>query len=183
MTTTTEDTTAEVDRPKHRPKPDIAKLRAVYDTIAAVEAARLAKEAAGEKVLRQWDQRLWGIQVDAPIGGYESCGAAFCLAGWTAKLDGCEMEWRSDTTGKVKMLESVRPVGSGRRWAVWEYAAESLGITEAQADELFSATNNLATIKAMIDALDENPEVGGETLSNLASEHSDPEDDEDDDSE
>jgi hypothetical protein len=179
MTTTTEDTEdmAEADQPK----PDIAKLRAVYDTIAAAEADRLAREAAGEKVLRQWDQRLWGIQVDVPTSSFESCGAAFCFAGWTAKLDGCDMDWRSDATGNVKVLESVRPAHTIRWRAVWEYAAESLGITEAQADQLFNASNSLATIKAMIDALDEDPEVYWETLSDLASEHNDPEDAEDED--
>lgn len=154
-------------------RPNIEKLRAVYDTIAALEAERLERIAAGEKPPRRWNQAVWGTlaEVDPSHSEPESCGTSFCFAGWTAKLDDCEMDWtRAGESVSRAALESVRPPGTEAWVMVWDYATGALGLTEDQAGELFGASNSLAQIKIMIDAMEADPGISGTMLNWSATE-------------
>ena len=119
----------------------------------------------------QHEQAVWAEKVSLPderIEEFEArtCGSSMCLAGHIAVLAGGQIdwpkaEWTVDSDGLEGRLESYGEyvfTPSGERMAIWTFAQQVLGIGLVTANALFSATNKLADLQAMRDALaaDEN---------------------------
>ena len=84
-----------------------------------------------------WDQANWVLvtdRSDVEPGADWTCGTTACLAGWTALHDGFRPDPRHDTC----VLDDA-----GRYHDVGDVARRTLGLTDYQADVLFSAENNL----------------------------------------
>jgi hypothetical protein len=80
----------------------------------------------------QWRQKEWISRLDGA-----DCGTAGCFAGWASLLSGDEPGWAfsdDDTTDIVVLDDESTP------W-VGDRAAELLGITTEQQDELFDGWN------------------------------------------
>lgn len=174
-------TTGEPAEPK--PQTPQERLRLVLHTIEQIEAQRLEllKLHEGDsKVARPWNQGTWGLKVDVPqinVPGLEECGTSFCFAGWTAKLDGCDMQWLDRDVRGVASLENVRAPGTQEWQAVWRYARDALGLTERQSDVLFDATNSLDDLRLLVNALIERPDITQDELNDLVNVYDDEFDD------
>ena len=84
-----------------------------------------------------WDQSHWVLvtdRSDVEPGADWTCGTTACLAGWTALHDGLRPDPRSD----ARLVDDA-----GRLHDVGDVARRALGLTDAQADALFSSENNL----------------------------------------
>lgn len=129
------------------------------------------------------DQTRWGVRIldgdidmgilteaeqDEAVQNATACRTAFCFAGWTAELDGCEMRWSYDPLEGDGDLAEVLPAGE-RQWeAPGFYAKRALGLPGGWADQLFAATNSRQTLHAMIDYLCDEVTDGPYTFGEVA---------------
>lgn len=92
------------------------------------------------------------------------CGTAFCYAGHAAILSGATLpppnvsawarHWVIDRTSLISVSLSTFDFGSHDGIVpIHEFAAERLGITEAEADVLFDGDRTIAELRALVDAL------------------------------
>lgn len=94
-------------------------------------------------------------------GPGESCGTAYCVAGWAAHATGAKINWRPhlnrnyDTNQVYVHSWDAEEVTNkdGLRMSISGYAREVLDLDGADADVLFASTNTLADIKEMRDRL------------------------------
>lgn len=138
---------------------------------AAIDAA--ANEANGYK----HHQVNWASLVNPYAIDKNECGTGLCLAGFAAMLKGaevpepvlgdhCEWEmpgwWVNSGTGRL---------GDRSAWDsvhVSTFASTALGLTESQADALFSSYNTIDGLREMRDYLLQNPDADAESLRRLA---------------
>lgn len=84
------------------------------------------------------------LAAEAPLGA--SCGTAFCRAGWVVALKGKLTAWEGiifPNTLPSQMIggrTSSPRGGSPGEENIWNYAQRVLGLTFAQADELFGGS-------------------------------------------
>lgn len=96
---------------------------------------------AGERY--RGDHRLTMLEIEALSARVAPhCGSAYCFAGYIGQLEDVRYA-RSDVVNEVH---------------VGEFAQERLGITDEQAEYLFSADNTASDIRAICE------EIAGETL-------------------
>lgn len=80
------------------------------------------------------DQRYWGRRTQ--------CGTTHCVAGHVVALTGAAVDWTSDDSPDAVFLsESVIPPGGQERQYIASYAGDQLGLTPAEANELFLDTD------------------------------------------
>lgn len=92
-------------------------------------------------VVGLWDQESWFRETE--------CGTAGCFAGWRFMLDGGEKASRQPGIGGgFGRLPRVLPLISVPDWA-----RARLGLTDEEADELFSPMNKLSELKRIVDDL------------------------------
>lgn len=122
---------------------------------------------------QQWNQEVWFTWKDAngnrlfdaievEFEEVNSCNSAFCFAGHAALKSGF---------GKP-------PKDSNRVWEydgveVSEWATDKLGLTWDQADVLFSSSNTMEDLELIVNAILENPNIGGDELYDLTSKYDD----------
>jgi hypothetical protein len=87
------------------------------------------------------------------------CGTTLCLAGWDTFL-------HAPAGSVIDVLSTAVMLPGGSRSRIREYARDGMRISDEQAEALFVATTDPADIKAMIDALEENPTADFEDLVN-----------------
>lgn len=109
--------------------------------MTALRGRALALEALRriEADPESWDQRRW------------HCGAACCLAGHVALAAGYAWLVPEGDDDTMAGMDVVGETGGPR--PVVEVAAESLGIHEFDADNLFSGSNNLDDLRYYIDRI------------------------------
>jgi hypothetical protein len=81
----------------------------------------------------EWEQGQWGIQVDT------ACGSAHCVAGHAAMMAGAKPVWNVH----ARTMENVTIPETGEAKSVFRYAAEVLGLSDAQGMRMFDAFNTL----------------------------------------
>jgi hypothetical protein len=86
----------------------------------------------------EWDQKQW------------RCGAAACFAGHAAILAGAE--WEGDSDFGIYVLPP-NAKSEGEFLFVGAYAQAVLGLSNAEADDLFWQDNTLADLEAKVAAL------------------------------
>jgi hypothetical protein len=144
-------------------QPDIPMLRKVLAQIDAVrfEPMPVRDEDTGQvtRVLF-WEQTSWRESVRAArlrAHGYDhnhACGTSMCFAGWTAELDD-EAEWSSAYPNSDAVLVSDSRRFEGTHYEhVETWARDRLGLTDAQANVLFSAANDYDALVRIVDALE-----------------------------
>lgn len=105
-----------------------------------------------EHVLTEaWRQNRWAIRS-------EGCGTAFCAAGWACHANGDRFVWQNAARqtrnpGTVNAEEAFQVEVDGVRVDIFDRAANLLGLTDEQADELFEAHNTLDDVLNIIDTL------------------------------
>lgn len=114
--------------------PNIALLREVIEQI--------------EKTPNLWDQSSW-YNLD------NECGTSYCVAGWVAVKRGHEPP-------QINLYEDDDDIweiekSPGEYVHVSEWSEYELGLSEDQADWLFSGNRTLEEIKATADHLEKNP--------------------------
>lgn len=97
-----------------------------------------------------WDQRAWAQKTE--------CGTAFCVAGHAVNFAYPDLVAQAVGIGNLYLPdhESWRKLG-----------VEALELDFIVADILFSSDNTLDEIKAIRDALAQNPDIGAEALCEL----------------
>jgi hypothetical protein len=114
--------------------PNTAELVAIYQHVKAHP--------------EEWNQQNYGRR--------EECGTAYCVAGWALVRAGADLDWDEPNEFGVQWLN----LADGR--SPHHYAAEILGLDRAQADDLFSADNDLDEIRTIITEITGvDPESGG----------------------
>lgn len=81
-----------------------------------------------------WNQKVWGTTVDLPEGN--TCGTAYCFAGWAVKLAGYEPVFNCGTSRfayDAHVADEVREIAA--------IARDLLGLTWEQANQLFASHN------------------------------------------
>lgn len=115
------------------PDPDVVGLLALYRWAATPGAG--------------WDQQAYALYYPAGEGG-----ATYCVAGRTCIQAGEWMFWEL-TPGKTPWAQHVirrGPGGGGRGARIDRLARDLLGLTSAQADDLFCETNTLWDIRQAV---------------------------------
>lgn len=118
-----------------------------------------------------WQQDVWFINRDGTEENFSieveeinSCGSAFCFAGHAALKGGFTRppannydSWfsRNEETGRVTYVD--------------EFARDWLGVTNDQADILFSSSNTMDDLRECVAALVEDPDIPWEALGALTS--------------
>jgi hypothetical protein len=127
--------------------PDVEKLRRVL--------AQVEEEAAKGSGSR-WDQCHWAIS----RGGTaveptpDTCGTAFCFAGWAAVLDGAQLHWgKGYESGALVWVAEFQRRADGYMDDISEYAQRSLGLTSDEANVLFLGSNTLDDLRAIVQSL------------------------------
>src|SRR5882672_2525517 len=98
-----------------------------------------------------WQQGTWAINFDlmrerGQEGVQEvNCGTACCIAGHAVARAGYEFVWPNHSAQTELAID-----GDGNLRLIETLAAEILGLDENQADELFSAANELDEIRELI---------------------------------
>jgi hypothetical protein len=104
----------------------------------------------------QWNQKYWiSADVANPETG-ESCGTAYCVAGWAVTLAGATPVWNRFSSMKTTAINATTgfcTFDAGRIRGVEDYAMELLDLPEEDAHELFHADNTLDDIKRIRDEL------------------------------
>ncbi|WP_054812215.1 hypothetical protein [Nocardia arizonensis] len=116
-----------------------------------------------------WDQGIYRrVEVHEIVHadtGAPVCATALCFAGWVVELDP-EVDWAYDTmTLRTRHLaeDTVNPpvrldwdlttavdLATGHRLYAHEYARRRLGLSDIQAETLFSSTNTLDDLAEII---------------------------------
>jgi hypothetical protein len=140
---------------------DVAKLRLVLKYIEE----ELAKEAAPSSATRAagWDQAWWGVSRSdlAVEPRWDTCGTAFCFAGWTAVLDGVQPLWERVVLSNGEQVWACTDIrhGNGQCDPVELHAQDSLGLTGEQADNLFFADNTIDDLRRIVQEIIEAEEA------------------------
>lgn len=110
----------------------------------------------------EWRQGSWGRRA-------AGCGTAGCLAYHVGVVDGAEIRWSDEYDGQsaIAGVAGVHPS---------TYAQRALGLTDEQADNLFHGGNDMAVLRAMRDALADDP---GASLNGFVNEEDEDDDEED----
>jgi len=116
--------------------PDLAALEELYAWAASQQELEL------RGLPSEWDQSVWG-RTDS-----KGCGTACCIAGRQALLDGGQF-----VPGRWSVTAARMP--GGRVVDISEYAGNRLGLTETQAEALFSEDNSLTDLRKIIDRIAE----------------------------
>ena len=113
----------------------------------------------------KWNQKSWATAVspegagtkEVPVG---TCGTAFCFAGTAlaVKYPKAVMVNPYEVGGGKIVFDTIRIPRLGTL-DISETAQKQLGLNDAQASDLFDASNKLPTILRMVAALLENPNV------------------------
>jgi hypothetical protein len=82
----------------------------------------------------EWDQKVWAKRTD--------CGTACCLAGTALAIQGYEFEWSFGAFSREAFATA-----DGEN--IGDTAQEELGLTDDEADALFSETNSLSRLWAL----------------------------------
>lgn len=98
-----------------------------------------------------WRQNRWAIRS-------EGCGTAFCAAGWACHDNGDAFVWndasrQARNPGTVDAQEAFQVRIDGVRIDIFDRAAELLGLTDDQAEELFCSVNTREEMLDIIDTL------------------------------
>jgi hypothetical protein len=113
----------------------------------------------------QHDQGVW---VRGVVDGRVDCGTTACLAGWVvaqAHPDAVFIPDKLDLSPRMRHIRMHSAVRIGdKAESVSDQARQLLGINDAQADALFSASNDLDDLKRMRDMLAKDPNVSGVDL-------------------
>jgi hypothetical protein len=112
--------------------------------------------------------KYWGV-VTTEMVETNSCGSAYCFAGHAALSAGFSAPPKENYAGWF---------GQNGQY-VDEFARETLGLTQAQADALFHGDNSMDDLRNMVDAIIENPKITGQALRELTDWHYDEDEDED----
>lgn len=145
--------------------------------LALLDAIILEIEAHKE----HWKQSLWAtaklaelipiptdkarleVQREAVEDLPESCGTAFCVAGWAAHLTGAQPLWKPEINWNDEIYgynaEEVTNPETGYVETIERYASKVLGLNLKEASYLFEANNSLDYIKRVRDALANGEEV------------------------
>lgn len=98
-------------------------------------------------------------QLAADNGDHPPCGTALCFAGWTAFLTAPKGS-RMNSAGTILLPDGKTPHSA-------DWTEELLGITPEQASVLFYSAQNLDDLKAVIDAIEAQPDVSAEKLEDI----------------
>lgn len=120
---------------------DIAKLDAILSYI--------------EEHPKEWRQSTFGYREP-------SCGTVGCVAFHAGRLDGAEVEFTEQVFADRVYISTIGGLEPG------EYGRRSLGLTEDQEEVLFDESNTLDGLKALRDALANDPGASFERLDAIA---------------
>jgi hypothetical protein len=76
------------------------------------------------------------------------CESGMCFAGHAAVLAGASFPY-PESSGQSHLVDTP----SGERQMVWQFAQDALRLSEDQTEALFAGGNDLADIRAFIDAI------------------------------
>jgi hypothetical protein len=95
------------------------------------------------QIAGQWCQPTWASALEDPAT--TACGTAYCLAGHTVVDAGHELAWRRETDEEFveKLGERWTSVETTDGQSISALAQQLLGLTPAQARELFDGDNRL----------------------------------------
>jgi hypothetical protein len=111
----------------------------MYRTLDAV----LAAGGAGRP---GWNQQKW---VDI-----NTCGTAFCYAGWALHLTGWQAVRLKDEGTPDHLSEVMVKDGRILRWMeIGAAARDLLGLTNEEADALFAEENTIEDLKELVDSI------------------------------
>lgn len=82
-----------------------------------------------------WSQRFWAQQTE--------CGTAYCIAGFVAQ----EMSDGIDFWQGIRIASQCIDPDSGDKVSISTFAAERLGLTLAESDALFAASNTIEDVR------------------------------------
>ena len=87
-----------------------------------------------------WDQDTWASK--GTLNG-SACGSTMCFAGTTVFLAGAKIQYvaHPDHPNYLQAEHCVTPEGS--MVAIEDYATELLGLTDAQADDIFYSDSDM----------------------------------------
>lgn len=99
-----------------------------------------------ERTPERWNQRVWVHRTD--------CGTSYCFAGWACALTAPDVT-QPDFLWSAATLHAQFAGQTGRtsRGLVPTVAADVLGLTPAQADELFELDNTLDDLYDVVSSL------------------------------
>ncbi len=81
------------------------------------------------------------------------CGTAACIAGWTAVLNGADLDTRYISRSDGLKATKVRMPSTDRFILIDDYAGGVLGLTDEESRDLFSGDTTEAEALAVLDAL------------------------------
>lgn len=98
----------------------------------------------------RFDMDSWGERLED-----EPCGSSMCIAGWACHLKpDIEIKWRDDSTGEFDTQElSNEVVIHGIKFNIRAAAANALGMSEEEAEDLFLASNERMTPRVAVAVL------------------------------
>lgn len=116
------------------PQPNLPLLRKVVEWAEA--------EAAKTDGTCMWNQEQWATETD--------CGTAFCIAGYVCDIqhDTKLLSKRPALVGKGYTYDQVEIDGEVGGPGLWcETAQKDLGLTQMEAENLFSACNSIRRVR------------------------------------
>lgn len=130
----------------NEPTVNIPLLRKAVEWVEA-EEARPYRE-------REWNQATWYLERSDTAQAEGWCGTACCVAGWVG-LNSPDVAMERDEEGELTNRVTYH---GGHSVHVADYARMQLGLTDAEADELFAGANAAADIRRIAE------EIAGEAL-------------------
>jgi hypothetical protein len=92
-------------------------------------------------------QDRWAVAFGDEPPQASACGAAYCVAGWAAVLDGQTLKW--EQFGPSRWVADKTTGGE----VIWVYAQTALGLTHGEEGRLFAGTNSRDYVLRVLDAL------------------------------